>query len=115
MQPNLTERMIEVTQNNNEERINEIGENHIGTSAKTPLRDDAFELSNEEKIARIEESVKDILKKSISFGGSTIKDFHNSEGKIGSFQNYFRVYGRENEKCTRSRCGGMIKKNYHRR
>ncbi len=61
MQPNLTERMIEVTQNNNEERINEIGENHIGTSAKTPLRDDAFELSNEEKIARIEESVKDIL------------------------------------------------------
>jgi len=53
--------MIEVTQNNNEERINEIGENHIGTSAKTPLRDDAFELSNEEKIARIEESVKDIL------------------------------------------------------
>lgn len=61
MQPNLTERMIEVTQNNNEERINEIGENHIGTSAKTPLRDDAFELSNEEKIARIQESVKDIL------------------------------------------------------
>lgn len=61
MQPNLTERMIEVTQNNNEERINEIGENHIATSAKTPLRDDAFELSNEEKIARIEESVKDIL------------------------------------------------------
>jgi GTP cyclohydrolase IA len=61
LQPNLTERMIEVTQNNNEERINEIGENHIGTSAKTPLRDDAFELSNEEKIARIEESVKDIL------------------------------------------------------
>jgi len=53
--------MIEVTQNNNEERINEIGENHIATSAKTPLRDDAFELSNEEKIARIEESVKDIL------------------------------------------------------
>ena len=61
MQPNLSEQMIEVTQNNNEERINEIGENHIGTSAKTPLRDDAFELSNEEKIARIEESVKDIL------------------------------------------------------
>ncbi len=53
--------MIEVTTNNNEDLINELGENHIGTSAKTPLRDDAFELSNEEKIARIEESVKDIL------------------------------------------------------
>ncbi len=39
----------------------EIGENHIGTSAKTPLRDDAFELSDKEKIARIQDSVKDIL------------------------------------------------------
>lgn len=53
--------MIEVTRNNNEDLINELGENHIGTSAKTPLREDAFDLSNEEKIARIEESVKDIL------------------------------------------------------
>ncbi|MAD97313.1 MAG: GTP cyclohydrolase I FolE [Flavobacteriaceae bacterium] len=53
--------MIEVTANNNEDLINELGDAHIPTSAKTPLRDDAFELSNEEKIARIEESVKDIL------------------------------------------------------
>ena len=62
------------------------------------------------ELQKLLQSIKNILKKSISFGGSTIKDFHNSEGKIGSFQNYFRVYGRENEKCTRSRCGGMIKK-----
>ncbi len=53
--------MIEVNIKPNEDRIEEIGENHIGTSAKTPLRDDAFELSDEEKIARIQESVKDIL------------------------------------------------------
>ena len=44
-----------------EDRIDEIGENHIGTSAKTPLRDDAFDISDEEKIERIQESVKDIL------------------------------------------------------
>mgnify|MGYP000155878084 CR=1 FL=1 len=41
--------------------IDEIGENHIGTSAKTPLRPDAFVLSDEEKIERIQESVTDIL------------------------------------------------------
>lgn len=45
----------------NNERIEELGENHVGTSAKTPLRADAFDISDEEKINRIQESVKDIL------------------------------------------------------
>lgn len=45
----------------NDERIEELGENHVGTSAKTPLRADAFDISDEEKINRIQESVKDIL------------------------------------------------------
>jgi len=44
-----------------EDRIDEIGENHVGTSAKTPLRDDAFDISDKEKIEKIQESVKDIL------------------------------------------------------
>ncbi len=59
-------RLIFKTQNTtkmkiSEDRIDELGENHIGTSAKTPLRDDAFDISDKEKIARIQESVKDIL------------------------------------------------------
>ena len=44
-----------------EDRIEEIGDNHIMTSARTPMRDDAFDISEEEKMDRIEESVKDIL------------------------------------------------------
>ena len=38
-----------------------IGENHLSTSAKTPLRTDAFDLSEEEKIARIAQSMTDIM------------------------------------------------------
>ena len=38
-----------------------IGENHLSTSAKTPLRADAFSLSDEEKIARIQKSMADIM------------------------------------------------------
>lgn len=53
--------MFEVNSKMNEERIEEIGENHVGTSAKTPLRPDAFDISDKEKIAKIQESVKDIL------------------------------------------------------
>ena len=42
-------------------KVEEIGDNHIGTSAKTPLRADAFDISDKDKIARIEDSVRDIL------------------------------------------------------
>lgn len=45
----------------NDERVEELGDNHVATSAKTPLRTDAFEISDEEKIEKIQESVKDIL------------------------------------------------------
>ncbi|WP_369048764.1 GTP cyclohydrolase I FolE [Tenacibaculum sp. UWU-22] len=54
--------MFEVKNNKvNDERIDEIGENHVGTSAKTPLRVDAFAISDSEKISKIQEKVKDIL------------------------------------------------------
>tara|TARA_A100001388_G_C28682409_1_gene457032 strand:+ start:110 stop:790 length:681 start_codon:yes stop_codon:yes gene_type:complete len=38
-----------------------IGDNHLSTSEDTPLRDDAFELSDSEKIEIIEKRVADIL------------------------------------------------------
>ena len=44
--------------------IDEIGENHIGTSNATPMRDDAFEMEDETKKAKIEahfEAIMDIL------------------------------------------------------
>lgn len=53
--------MFELSSKMNDERIDEIGENHIGTSAKNPLRADAFDISDEEKIKKIEASVRDIL------------------------------------------------------
>jgi len=42
-------------------KTDEIGDDHVGSSAITPLRADAFDISNEEKRNRIEESVRDIL------------------------------------------------------
>ena len=43
------------------DQIEEMGDDHIGTSAKTPLRADAFDISDTEKIERIQASVHDIL------------------------------------------------------
>jgi len=37
------------------------GDNHIATSIDTPMRDDAFDISDEEKIAIIEDKFRDIM------------------------------------------------------
>ena len=41
--------------------IDEIGDNHIGTSYDTPLREDAFDLNPKEKIERIKKDVANIM------------------------------------------------------
>ncbi len=44
-----------------EEIHDELGENHVATSAETPVRQDAFNLSDDEKIALIKKDVESIL------------------------------------------------------
>lgn len=46
---------------NNDDFQEEIGENHIATSAQNPIRKDAFDLSDDEKISKIEGDVVNIL------------------------------------------------------
>jgi formamidopyrimidine-DNA glycosylase len=49
--------------------------------------------------------VKEVLQQAIDAGGSTLRDFVNSEGEPGAFQlNYF-VYGREGALCKRCAVG----------
>ena len=38
---------------NNEEFVDEIGDNHISLSAKNPVREDAFNITDDEKIEKI--------------------------------------------------------------
>ena len=53
--------MIDLNIKKDQDRVEEIGDNHIMTSAKTPMRADAFDISDADKMDRIEDSVKDIL------------------------------------------------------
>ena len=55
-------------------------------------------------------NIKKILKIAISKGGSSLRDFQNAQGKEGYFQEYFRVYGKLNRKCSRISCKGKIRK-----
>ncbi|RKV68482.1 MAG: bifunctional DNA-formamidopyrimidine glycosylase/DNA-(apurinic or apyrimidinic site) lyase [Neisseria sp.] len=54
------------------------------------------------------DAVKAVLRRAIETGGSTLKDFVDSNGKSGYFQQEYTVYGRHNLQCVR--CGGLIVK-----
>lgn len=45
--------------------------------------------------------VRKVLRKAIQYGGSTLRDFVRTDGRMGEFQNIHRVYGRESEPCVR--------------
>jgi formamidopyrimidine-DNA glycosylase len=49
--------------------------------------------------ARLASSVRSILKKAIAAGGSTLKDFVNSEGDPGHFMIQTKVYDRKDQPC----------------
>ena len=59
-------------------------------------------------VSRLYFSIGKVLKRALKLGGSSIKDFHSSVGQKGRFQNEFKVYDRENLKCLRSGCSGLI-------
>ena len=53
---------------------------------------------------------RNVLAKAIKSGGSSIRDFKNTEGKSGSFQKEFKVYERDGSSCKRINCKGIIQK-----
>lgn len=44
-------------------------------------------------------AIQKILRRAIETGGSTLKDFVDSEGRSGYFQQEYKVYGRADEAC----------------
>ena len=64
----------------------------------------------DKEIQKLIACIKKILKNAINAGGSTINNYHNSEGKTGSYQKNFKVYDREGKVCLRSTCNGKIRR-----
>jgi len=62
---------------------------------------------SQKRLSVLVDSIKEILRLAISQGGTTLKDFVNSDGKPGYFQQTLAVYGRKSEPCHH--CGTAIK------
>lgn len=60
--------------------------------------------------ARLVAEIKAVLEEAIRAGGSTLRDYQDTNGNAGSFQRSFFVYGREGEPCTRKGCRGTVRR-----
>lgn len=59
------------------------------------------------KLARLVEVIREVLSESIEQGGTTLRDFVNSQGNPGYFKQRLFVYGRKGEPCRV--CGTPIR------
>ncbi len=62
----------------------------------------------DEEIEKLYENLRQVLKKAISYRGSSVDTYVDLEGKKGSFESQLKVYGREGEPCFK--CGTSIKR-----
>jgi formamidopyrimidine-DNA glycosylase len=53
-----------------------------------------------EQTATLVKHIKQVLMEAIAAGGSSLKDYVNSQGEKGYFQNNFFVYNKEGEPCS---------------
>lgn len=57
-----------------------------------------------EEAARLAASVRDVLARAIEAGGSTLRDYAQTDGSLGYFQHSFSVYDREGHSCPGCDC-----------
>ena len=59
------------------------------------------------RCARLVQAIRETLMEAIALGGSSLRDFVNSDGNPGYFQQHYWVYGRAGEPCRA--CGASIR------
>ena len=67
-------------------------------------------LLNKQECKKIIIYSKKILLRAIKKGGSSIRDFKNTSGSKGDFQNEFKVYKQEGSQCKNLGCSTVIQK-----
>jgi formamidopyrimidine-DNA glycosylase len=63
---------------------------------------------SDEEAQKLFNAVFEVIKKSLSYGGSSDENFVNALGQDGNYQNHTLVYGKQGQKCQK--CGSIIQK-----
>ena len=61
------------------------------------------DLLSSDELRRLYRTVRHVLRQAVRAGGTTVRDYRNGTGGIGSYQRALLVYGRGGEHCTRCR------------
>lgn len=61
-----------------------------------------------QKIKLLYKSMQEVLTKGIDFGGDSMSDYRDVNGKRGEFQNHHNVYRRAKQMCSKRSCKGVI-------
>jgi formamidopyrimidine-DNA glycosylase len=62
------------------------------------------------RVGALARAIREVLAEAIAAGGSSLRDYRQTDGELGYFQHAFRVYGREGEPCLREGCGGTVRR-----
>ncbi|MEM9966468.1 MAG: bifunctional DNA-formamidopyrimidine glycosylase/DNA-(apurinic or apyrimidinic site) lyase [Pseudomonadota bacterium] len=62
------------------------------------------------RIATLVPIIRDVLSEAIEAGGSSLRDFRQTDGELGYFQHRFDVYGREGEVCRSRGCTKTVRR-----
>jgi len=60
------------------------------------------------RVAALVPLIRDVLSEAIASGGSSLRDYRQTDGELGYFQHVFQVYDREGASCVTPGCGRKI-------
>jgi len=62
------------------------------------------------RAAALVRAIRSVLRAAIRAGGSSLRDYAQTDGTLGEFQHRFAVYGREGAPCPRPGCNSKVKR-----
>ncbi len=65
-------------------------------------------ISGTAQAERLASDIRQVISEAIEAGGSSLRDYVQTDGSLGYFQHSFSVYDREGETCRRSGCSGVV-------
>ncbi|MGC9605390.1 MAG: bifunctional DNA-formamidopyrimidine glycosylase/DNA-(apurinic or apyrimidinic site) lyase [Minisyncoccia bacterium] len=59
-------------------------------------------------LKKLHSAIRTVLERGIDFGGDSMSDYRNIDGKPGKFQEHHHAYQKTGEKCSKPGCKGTI-------
>lgn len=63
---------------------------------------------SKKRVASLVPIIRDVLSEAIEAGGSSLRDYRQTDGELGYFQHGFQAYDREGHPCQTDGCTGTI-------